>query len=70
MALRTQIAFATSDYAVEAWARNEGHLALPGDYVIVPMPQEVKTPQYLFIPTPNYSQMEKWQVWWELFFGD
>ncbi|HEY60555.1 MAG TPA: hypothetical protein G4N92_07735 [Anaerolineae bacterium] len=70
IALKTQIAFATSDYAVEAWARSEGHLALPGDNVIIPLPLDIQTPQYLSTPTAFLSQAEKWRVWWELFFGE
>ncbi len=36
--LQTQMAYATSVKAVEDYAREEGHMALPGDKIIVPLP--------------------------------
>ena len=68
-ALQTQIAFATSDLAVEAWARDEGHLAQPGDNVIIPLAPYSTTPQPKYLPTPTISTQHNWQVWWDLFFG-
>jgi cell division protein FtsB len=68
IALNTQIAIATSDLAVEAWARDQGHMAQPGDMVIVPI-QPFNTTQnqsYLATKTPN--SIENWQIWWDLFF--
>jgi cell division protein FtsB len=70
IALNTQIAIATSDLAVEAWARDQGHLAQPGDVVIIPLPPS-SAPQDLSIQaakTPNVT--ENWQIWWDLFFAN
>jgi hypothetical protein len=68
--LNTQIAIATSDLAVEAWARDQGHLAQSGDVVIIPLPPPA-VPQDLSIQatkTPNPT--ENWQIWWDLFFSN
>ena len=36
-ALRAQIAYVTSDKAVEEWARQEGRMMMTGDFVVVPI---------------------------------
>ncbi len=69
MALETQVAYATSDQAVEDWARNEAHLARPGDKVIIPLTPEGQTVQPQAQVTPTPTKVENWQVWWALFFG-
>ena len=69
IALQTQIAFATSDVAVEGWARDQGHMALPNDHVIVPLPPYGSTPQVAYLPSPTPGNSEKWQIWWNLFFA-
>ena len=67
--LETRIAYATSDVAVQEWARQEGHMALQGDVPIVPIAPPGST------PTPNAAQAltaqpaANWQVWNALFFG-
>ncbi len=69
VALETQAAYATSDQAVEDWARNEARMARPGDKVIVPLTPEGQTPQPEVQVTPTPTVVENWQVWWALFFG-
>ncbi len=68
VALDTQAAYATSDQAVEDWARDEGHMARPGDKVIVPLTPAGQTsvPEIQVTPTP--TAVENWQFWWALFF--
>jgi hypothetical protein len=65
----TEIAFATSDAAVEKWAYEKGHLARQGDNPVVPMPanQVTSTPAPRMQVTP--TQIKPWQAWWLLFFG-
>ncbi len=69
MGLQKQIAFATSEVAVEEWAREQGHMALPGDQVVVPLPPGEVTPvpivPTVVMPTPA----ENWEIWRVLFFG-
>jgi cell division protein FtsB len=68
ISLNTQIAIATSDLAVEAWARDQGHMVQPGDMVIIPL-QPSSAPQDLsYPPTKTPIPMENWQIWWDLFF--
>jgi cell division protein FtsB len=69
-ALDTQIAYATSEAAVGEWARQEGHMAKPGDIPIVPLAPAGYTPQ----PTPTQmmvaTQVSNWEVWWAVIFGE
>jgi cell division protein FtsB len=69
-ALDTQIAYATSEAAVGEWARQEGHMAKPGDIPIVPLAPAGYTPQ----PTPTQmvvaTQVSNWQIWWAVIFGE
>jgi len=68
--LETQIAYATSDVAVEQWAREEGMLVRPGDQLIVPIAPADATPVPVVAPQATQPAMKNWQVWWALFFGE
>ncbi len=68
--LYTQIAYATSEAAVEEWAREEGHMARPGDVLIVPIAPGNPTAQGIIQPTPTQRPVANWEVWWALFFGE
>jgi hypothetical protein len=67
--LETQIGYATSDAAVEAWAYEEAKMIREGDHPIVPLAPDDKTTSPEEIPPshPNAS-LEKWRVWRALFF--
>jgi hypothetical protein len=69
-ALDTRIAYATSEAAVGEWARQEGHMAKPGDIPIVPLAPAGYTPQ----PTPTQmmvaTQASNWEIWWAVIFGE
>jgi cell division protein FtsB len=67
--LRTQIAYASGDNAVEDWARGEAHMALPGDIVIVPLTPSVPSSQSSTSTTPTPSLLENWQIWKNYLFG-
>lgn len=69
-ALRKQLIYATSDAAVEEWARGDSHMAQPGDVVIVPVPPKGVTPTPVVIPTPVPVKYENWEVWKALFLGE
>jgi len=66
--LETQIAYATSEAAVEEWAYQEARMIREGDHPIAPIsPNEATpTPSFVVISTPEPA--EKWQVWRALFF--
>ena len=68
ISLNTQIAIATSDLAVEAWARDQGHMAQPGDMVIVPIQPSLATKDLSYQATKTPNSIENWQIWWDLFF--
>ena len=65
--LQTQIAYATSDAAVEQWAYEEGDMVRSGDVPVVPLPPSVGTP----MPTPTrvvvVTPVANWQFWLWLF---
>lgn len=67
--LDTRVAYATSDQAVEDWARNDAHKARPGDQVIVPLTPVGQTPEPEIITTPTVQPVANWEVWWEWLFG-
>jgi cell division protein FtsB len=69
-ALKTQIAYANSDAAVEKWAREEAFLARPGDEPIIMLPDPNFTPQPTPIPEVTPIVVSNWEVWGLLFFGD
>ncbi len=68
--LKEKVAYAQSDQAVDEWARRQGHMAKPGDRVIVPIPD--KNARYASTPAPILEphQTENWEIWQMLFFGE
>jgi hypothetical protein len=67
-ALETRVAYATSDQAVDDWARNDAHMARPGDKFVVPVTPVGQQPQPEIKVTPTQRAVENWEVWWALFF--
>ncbi|MEN8172225.1 MAG: hypothetical protein ABFS03_05030 [Chloroflexota bacterium] len=67
--LKTQIAFAASDEAVEAWAYDEAYWIREGDHLISIVPL---TKEELELPAINNisgaPSNENWEVWHSLFF--
>jgi hypothetical protein len=70
LALQTQVGYAGSNAAVEEWARTDGHYIKDGDLPVVPLGQPGSPPIDANTPTPVPTQPAKWQVWWDLFFGE
>ena len=66
--LQTEIAYATSDAAVEEWAYTEARMVREGDNLVVPISAQktTPTPSAPIIDTPN--PMENWEAWRALFF--
>lgn len=69
-ALQTQVAYAGSDAAVEEWARTDGHYIQDGDLPVVPVGQPGAPPVEVSTPTPVPTPLPKWEIWWNLFFGE
>lgn len=67
--LQTQVAYASSEGAVEEWAYNEGHMARPGEKLIVPISPEGTTPQAFVEQTPVPTPVPNWRIWLALIIG-
>jgi hypothetical protein len=67
--LETQVAYATSDAAAQEYARNQAHMAQPGDTAIVPLAAPGSTPPPQTTPTPALANLTDWDVWMEYLFG-
>ncbi len=67
--LETQLAIATSPAAAEEYARQQAHMAQPGDHVIVPMALPGATPSPQPPPPPTFQNLTKWDVWIKFLFG-
>ena len=66
-ALHTQIAFATSDLAVEQWARESGHMVRSGDNPVVPLAPGDATQAPTPAPVATREVIQNWQMWLWLF---
>jgi cell division protein FtsB len=69
-ALQTNIAYATQSVAVEEWARDEAHMAKPGDVLIIPVSPGAASGEAIKFPIQALKPVPNWQVWWSLFFGN
>jgi hypothetical protein len=67
IALTTQIALATLPAGVEQWAYEKGHMARPGDKVIIPLAPGGATPVPTPTPVPQQITLSNWKVWLLLF---
>lgn len=67
--LETQMYYSTSVSAVEQWAYEEGHMAQPGDHVIIPVAPPGATQPPVFDPTPTPQEISNWDVWMMLLFN-
>ena len=67
--LETQVAYATSEGAVEEWAYQESHMVRPGEKLIIPLSPAGTSPQVVILPTPTVIPVENWEVWLALLLG-
>jgi len=67
-ALAGQVAFATSDVAVEEWAYDNKMLR-PGEHPVGVVPGAGITPTPGTTPVTQAEELPFWRIWWELFFG-
>ena len=67
-ALKTQVAFAISDQAVEQWARSN-KMARAGEQPVQLEPSGTVTATPVPAPVTQTQALPTWRIWWELFFG-
>ena len=65
--LETQIAYATSEGAVEEWAYEEGHMVREGENLVIPLEYPGFTPKVTILPTATPVPKTNWQIWVSLF---
>jgi cell division protein FtsB len=68
--LNTQVAYATSEGAVEEWAYEEGHMVRSGENLIIPIQPLGATQVPLVVPTATPQPVSNWDIWKALFLGD
>ena len=68
--IETQIGYATSEIAVEEYAREKGYLVKPGEVLVVPLSSTEITPTPIPQPTIEVKNLPNWKIWFELFFSD
>jgi cell division protein FtsB len=67
--LDTQIAYATSEGAVEQWAYEEGHMVREGENLVIPLKPEGATQAPLVVATNTPKTVSNWEIWLALFLG-
>ncbi len=70
IALETKVANAGSDEAVEKWAREEASMVQDGDIPIVLLPPSEPVNTIPTQPAKVIDEVQRWEIWQELFFGD
>jgi cell division protein FtsB len=68
--LKTQVAYATSEEALIEKLRGERKYIKPGDVPVVPVSPSDSTPQPTSLPAPTPEQIQNYQRWMALFFGE
>lgn len=67
--LETKIAFATSDAAVDEYAREQGYMVKPGEILVIPISPENATPEPIVEPIKTVEPLPNWRIWYQLFFA-
>ena len=70
LALETEIAYATSDEAVYAWAYQEGRWVREGDMPVVPLPPPGSTPEPTPVLVVTQEPESNWDIWMSLFLDE
>jgi hypothetical protein len=69
VALVTQVAYATSDGAVEEWAYDNKWMRV-GEHPVGLVPAGNATATPVPPPVTRTESHPNWSIWWELFFGE
>ncbi len=67
--LETKIAFATSDTAVDEYAREQGYMVKPGEILVIPISPENVTPEPIVEQVKIAEPLPNWKIWYQLFFA-
>lgn len=67
--LQTQVAGATSQPQVEAWARTQERMIRDGEHLVIPLPAAGALDTAPPTPTPEGPLPSRWDIWWALLFG-
>ncbi|MCK9246038.1 MAG: septum formation initiator family protein [Anaerolineaceae bacterium] len=67
--LEDQIAYATSEVALEEWARESNRMIQAGDHPIILLQPGDYKPQATPTPQPEVSTLDNLDIWKELLFG-
>jgi hypothetical protein len=67
--LQTQIAGATSEESVEAWAHDEAKMVREGERLVVPIPLPGSTAAASAPSAADSETASNWELWWTLLFG-
>lgn len=68
--LETQIGFASSDAAVDEYAREEGLMVKPGEVLVIPISPDNPTPAPEIPLVDKPEVVPNWRIWYQLFFAD
>lgn len=68
LGLEQQIQYATSEAAVNEYARNNG-LVREGEKLVIPIGDSTPAPQTSLVTTPIPVKVTNRDIWWALFFG-
>ena len=68
--IESLIGYATSEVAVEEYARDKGYMVMPGEVLIVPLSSSDVTPTPMTKPTVEATNLPNWKIWFELFFSE
>ena len=68
-AIDEEIAYANSDQAVEKWAREEAGMIQEGDLLIVLLAPSNPIPTEAPHQSVIVDEVQEWEIWHELFFG-
>ena len=67
LALETQIAYASSEAAVQDYAHEEGQMVQEGEVIVIPLGQSESAPEPTPTPTPLAQPLRNWETWLSLF---
>jgi cell division protein FtsB len=70
IAYETQIANATSGQLIEEDARSNAGMIQEGDHPVIVLGDEGEAPLAIPEPTSSPTPKPKWQLWWDLYFGE